>query len=144
MRALAIASLIACTLRATLSAHQCDMDVDCDDLNLCTDDVCDVSGTFRMCTYTYNALSCNDGDVCTVNDGCAAGVCVGDHVLSSTCSIPGKTCIAQWLFIMMLLALAVVGFLLMYMCVFARTPRQGYGQQYPQQYQQAYAQPQQY
>jgi len=47
----------------------------CDDHNVCTDDVCD-PGT-GGCTYTNNTASCDDGDVCTMNDVCANSQCRG-------------------------------------------------------------------
>ncbi|MEE8311677.1 MAG: hypothetical protein V3R77_05430, partial [Candidatus Binatia bacterium] len=47
--------------------------LDCDDLNGCTDDVCDpVAGA---CVHTNNATACSDGDACTLNDVCSGGAC---------------------------------------------------------------------
>jgi len=46
----------------------------CNDNNPCTDNSCD---PVKNCVYTANVLSCNaDNNACTVNDTCAAKVCV--------------------------------------------------------------------
>ncbi|HVP31101.1 MAG TPA: lysyl oxidase family protein [Myxococcota bacterium] len=46
----------------------------CDDLDPCTDDLCDpVLG----CVHADNAGPCSDGNSCTTNDVCNAGACVG-------------------------------------------------------------------
>ena len=45
----------------------------CDDGNLCTDDLFDYE-TFN-CTYTFNTDSCDDGNPCTLGDMCGAGIC---------------------------------------------------------------------
>jgi len=53
-------------------------DKDCDDANVCTDDACDFyTGD---CVYDFNSAPCDDDDVCTVNDACEYGVCVGDEL----------------------------------------------------------------
>ena len=44
----------------------------CDDSNGCTSDACD---HLKGCTYTANALPCDDGDACTTGDGCTSGKC---------------------------------------------------------------------
>ena len=44
----------------------------CDDANPCTDDACQPA---KGCTFIDNAAPCDDGVVCTVGDGCAAGQC---------------------------------------------------------------------
>ena len=50
---------------------------DCNDNNNCTSDSCDdVTG----CTHADVAGECADGDLCTTNDRCQAGECVGDAV----------------------------------------------------------------
>lgn len=48
--------------------------LDCDDGNPCTDDYCDPE---LGCVYTFNTVSCDDGDACTTGDTCSQGVCVG-------------------------------------------------------------------
>lgn len=48
-----------------------------DDLNVCTDDVCDGAGS---CTHPDNAAPCSDDNGCTVNDTCSGGVCGGEYV----------------------------------------------------------------
>jgi hypothetical protein len=46
--------------------------VTCDDLNICTDEVCEpLSG----CVITNNEALCNDNNVCTVDDTCKDGAC---------------------------------------------------------------------
>ncbi len=69
----------ACTLHDGCMDGECKKTVgtlDCDDKNLCTDDVCDpVLG----CTHTAKSASasCDDGKKCTLNDNCGSGVCKG-------------------------------------------------------------------
>ena len=46
---------------------------DCNDGNVCTDDVC-IAGV--GCTTTPNNLSCDDGNPCTLGDQCAFGKCL--------------------------------------------------------------------
>lgn len=47
---------------------------ECDDSTVCTTDSCDaVNG----CAYSNNAAPCNDGNICTEFDACAAGKCAG-------------------------------------------------------------------
>ncbi|MSQ84353.1 MAG: hypothetical protein EXR77_15950 [Myxococcales bacterium] len=46
----------------------------CDDTNPCSDDSCDPK---IGCVNLANLAKCNDGDPCTVDDGCAKGVCKG-------------------------------------------------------------------
>lgn len=46
---------------------------DCDDDDVCTDDVCELIG---MCTHHFNTAACDDGDACTVNEHCAMGKCL--------------------------------------------------------------------
>jgi cysteine-rich repeat protein len=46
--------------------------LDCDDANGCTDDSCNpLSG----CSYVDNTLPCDDGDACSTNESCSAGLC---------------------------------------------------------------------
>ena len=47
-------------------------EVDCDDGNPCTDDLCEGG----QCVYVNNTSACEDGVVCTKGDQCAEGVCV--------------------------------------------------------------------
>ncbi|RME24429.1 MAG: hypothetical protein D6806_09585, partial [Deltaproteobacteria bacterium] len=47
-----------------------------DDGNVCTDDVCDGSGT---CTHPPNTAPCDDGLWCTENDRCSGGTCTGEQ-----------------------------------------------------------------
>jgi hypothetical protein len=46
--------------------------ISCDDANPCTDDSCNPK---TGCVHTFNVAPCDDGDACTKNDACAAGVC---------------------------------------------------------------------
>jgi hypothetical protein len=52
---------------------QCLSPADCNDGNLCTNDVC--SG--NVCSNPNNSNSCNDFLFCTSNDTCSGGACVG-------------------------------------------------------------------
>ena len=69
----------------------CTSDVDCDDANVCTDDVCNAS----LCDYTNNTLSCNDGLFCTATDVCSGGVCTGggDACSGQLCDEVNDTCV---------------------------------------------------
>ena len=52
----------------------CSMDADCNDGNVCTDDVC----TAGVCSNPpVDGISCSDGDACTTGDACSGGGCVG-------------------------------------------------------------------
>ncbi|MEK6677667.1 MAG: hypothetical protein AABZ47_18695 [Planctomycetota bacterium] len=51
----------------------CVSDAECDDENVCTIDQC--QDTF--CVHSPNALPCDDGLFCTINDTCSQGVCHG-------------------------------------------------------------------
>ena len=42
--------------------------------HICTDDSCDSESG---CSFVPNAAQCDDGNACTVNDGCAKGWCTG-------------------------------------------------------------------
>jgi len=55
----------------------------CSDGNPCTDDLCD-AGT-GACVFPPNLEACDDGDPCTVGDGCEDGDCVG--VLLPGCGV---------------------------------------------------------
>jgi slime mold repeat-containing protein len=47
----------------------------CDDLNQCTADRCEAG----VCVYdTTPTSACDDGDACTINNVCMAGVCTGE------------------------------------------------------------------
>ncbi len=52
---------------------------DCDDGNPCTKDICEPGGG---CGHLPVAGACDDDDPCTVNDLCAAGVCVSGALKS--------------------------------------------------------------
>lgn len=54
----------------------CLTDLECDDFNECTDDICELG----ECYYFDNDAYCNDGDPCTEDDVCVAGVCTGFEV----------------------------------------------------------------
>lgn len=49
--------------------------LNCDDGNLCIDDVCNVN--VGCLPNLYNDAKCDDGDPCTANDTCAGGKCAG-------------------------------------------------------------------
>lgn len=66
----------ACSTGKTCTAGVCTggTAVACDDNNGCTDDACDPT---VGCTHKANAATCDDGNVCTLNDSCAYGACTG-------------------------------------------------------------------
>ena len=51
------------------------VDVTCDDANVCTDGLCDKET--GECSYTANEAPCDDGQLCTVEDRCDEGLCIG-------------------------------------------------------------------
>ena len=56
----------------------CEKDADCDDQNPCTQDTCAPdTGDCTQEAAAMDAASCDDGQYCSVNDTCAAGVCGG-------------------------------------------------------------------
>jgi hypothetical protein len=73
-------------------------EINCNDGNLCTDDFCDpVVG----CQHENNVQPCQDGDACTIGDGCLNGECVAGVAKScedfNPCSDdacdPGEGCV---------------------------------------------------
>lgn len=68
------------------ACNECTIDDDCDDGDVCTDDTCN-AGT---CESIANGAICEDGDACTVDDTCDAGVCAGSPLdcsdLSDDCN----------------------------------------------------------
>jgi hypothetical protein len=54
----------------------CVVDEDCDDDNVCTDDLC--AASTKSCIHQPNAASCETGDACTSTAQCVAGECVGE------------------------------------------------------------------
>jgi len=59
----------------------CTTDADCDDDNVCTDDVCDPA---QGCRHSFNTAPCDDGYDCTVDDACSNAACRG--------TIPDEVC----------------------------------------------------
>jgi hypothetical protein len=59
---------------STDTCRQCLVNSECNDNNQCTDDTCTASFT---CQFTAHTRTCNDGNICTTNDRCNAGACVG-------------------------------------------------------------------
>ena len=55
--------------------------IDCGDDNICTDDTCtpDIG-----CMHSLNVAPCSDDDLCTVNDHCHLGTCIGGGPLLCT------------------------------------------------------------
>ena len=61
--------------------------VDCDDQELCTDDLCiDMNGA--MCVHKYNNMTCDDQNACTTNDMCVRGDCTGLEIVNCDDSDP--------------------------------------------------------
>ena len=67
---------------AAITIVECFDAGDCDDGNLCTDDVCDGAG---RCQNPNNTLPCDDGLFCTSVDVCGGGTCNGS---TDPCSAP--------------------------------------------------------
>jgi hypothetical protein len=61
----------------------CTVARDCDDGNLCTDDLCDGS---HGCRHASNSTACSDGNSCTTGDACNGGACVGGNVVAGCTS----------------------------------------------------------
>jgi cysteine-rich repeat protein len=60
------------------------------DGNVCTDDVCNATGT---CTHVPNTNACDDGNSCTNGDVCAGGACHGSAVpAGQPCSSDSNPC----------------------------------------------------
>ena len=59
-------------------ADACDVDADCDDDNICTDDRCDLKN--HRCTHPNNGAACDDGVDCTDEDQCSQGTCWGRRI----------------------------------------------------------------
>ena len=55
----------------------------CTDGNPCTNDSCDPQSTdpLKLCVFVPIVIPCDDGNACTKNDACAAGVCKGAAVV---------------------------------------------------------------
>jgi len=53
--------------------------LDCDDDEVCTDDVCDPE---TGCYYTNNTNTCDDSNACTIQDLCSGGECIGGSALN--------------------------------------------------------------
>jgi len=70
-----------------VSAGACLVNTDCDDANPCTNDVC----TLGACGHSAVIGSCDDGDLCTINDTCVGTLCSGNPVdcsgLSDVCNL---------------------------------------------------------
>lgn len=71
----------------------CTADVECDDGNVCTDDVC----TEGACGHTNNTASCDDGLFCTETDVCSDGDCTGsgDPCPGEFCDETNDNCIPE-------------------------------------------------
>jgi hypothetical protein len=88
-----------CTLEDTCTDGACSgqAQLDCDDQNPCTNDSCDAEAG---CGHQDNEADCDDGNACTLEDGCAAGACVGgpapdcddDNGCTLDSCLPGSGC----------------------------------------------------
>lgn len=63
--------------------------VQCDDKNPCTNDVCDPK---QGCTYTNNTVPCDDKNACTDFDICGSGACKGTPKVPATDCADGNDC----------------------------------------------------
>jgi len=68
----ALLALLLLTVPAR--AQACTGNTDCDDGNMCTDDICDAN---LGCLHADNGNACSDGNACTTADACSGGVCLG-------------------------------------------------------------------
>jgi cytochrome c551/c552 len=59
-----------------LSCFLCIVTEECVDTNPCTDEVCN----HGICEYSNNSVPCDDNNLCTVNDVCSVGNCIGTHI----------------------------------------------------------------
>jgi len=78
-----------CTVADTCKSGVCAPGkvADCDDKNVCTNDVCDPKAG---CKHTPNAANCDaDGSACTLNDSCKSGAC---HPGAKANCDDGKAC----------------------------------------------------
>ncbi len=65
-------------------AVACTTHAECDDGNVCTEDICVNAGSSEAyCSNEPSSASCDDGLFCTINDGCSGGSCIGE---SRVCS----------------------------------------------------------
>jgi hypothetical protein len=91
--AILVSLILAIAPNATLSAIPCTTTADCDDNNPCTDDWCDPG--VNECFYTNIADPCDDGNACTQNDVCNAGICAGTAInCNDGISCTTDTCVA--------------------------------------------------
>jgi cysteine-rich repeat protein len=65
-----------CEADCTYSCHAA---ADCHETpdNPCTDDTCSLATNGQACVRTANTVPCDDDDLCTSGDACAAGTCAG-------------------------------------------------------------------
>lgn len=71
----------------------CTMDSECNDGNICTDDICSPESCSspyalcapRYCLHTNNVVSCDDNNPTTSNDRCSLGVCSGIPITPQSC-----------------------------------------------------------
>jgi len=74
--ALAAGSVVStdgCIHTLDTACRPCDGDVQCEDGNPCTDDVCEGN----VCRRSNRIGDCDDGNPCTIGDRCSLGWCVG-------------------------------------------------------------------
>ncbi len=83
----------ACTVGDTCAKGACvpGKALGCDDGNPCTKDACTSDQGKGGCTFTPTTASCDDGDACTVGDGCVDGVCKSGTLRSCNDSNPCTT-----------------------------------------------------
>jgi hypothetical protein len=76
----------ACANGKCATGKPIDVKTVCNDANACTDEGCAAK---TGCTHSNNTAACDDGSVCTKNEACAAGKCVGGKL--ADCD-DGKPC----------------------------------------------------
>ena len=80
-----------CTVSDHCSGGECvpGPDYDCDDGQICTQDVCIPIDEEPTCNHLPTAGSCDDDNACTNNDKCSGGTCAGQDIEcddSNTCT----------------------------------------------------------
>jgi len=84
---LACSDGLGCTINDACVGGICKGQLNCEDGNACTSDLCDYT-TGWMCQGVYNGSACSDDNLCTQNDVCGGGTCHAGPALTCTDSNP--------------------------------------------------------
>jgi len=89
----------SCTTKDSCVSGVCKgQELACNDNNPCTVDTCDIT---KGCIFSaVSGLPCDDADLCTLNDACYLGACIGrpidcndGDVCTEDACLPGKGCV---------------------------------------------------